>query len=199
MKNLEFKEIEDIVKKQSSERREEESLWIILLQHAPYQSLSSLWVLMNVVLGIGILIALITHSNIVALLIILSILGNGIFYGNLKRWNNQRMEKSLVQKFNTSPEYFEKGLETLGELKAYYLREKDALKQKISSNGLLDWDEREYYEKELIPHWDSVLSSLIKDIEWCKKQRIDAMRRRDGLLKEVIIVKSSYAPHNDLV
>ena len=198
MKNLECKEIEDIVKKQSSKRREEESLWNILLQHSPYQSLDGLWLLMNVVVGIGIVVSWISDTNLVFLFMILVILGNGIFYKNMKNWNSTRLEKSLVEKFTTSPEYFEKNLEELGQLKAYYLREKDALKKKISSNGLLDWDEREYYEKELIPSFDGLISSIISDIEWCKKQRIDAMRRRDGIGK-IVVIQSILKPHHDLV
>lgn len=198
MKNLEFNEIEAIVRKQSSKRREEESLWTILLQHSPCQSLNDLWIGMNVVFGIGICIALIADSKLLGLLIVFIILSNGIFYANIERWNNQRMEKSLVENFNTSPEYFDKVLERLGELKAYYLREKDALKKKISSNGLLEWDERRYYEKELIPTWDRIIWSIESDIEWCKDHRINSMRRRDGIGK-IVVIQSILKPHHDLV
>ena len=198
MKNLEFNEIEDIVKKQSSKRREEESLWNILLQHSPYQSLDGLWLLMNVVVGIGIVVSWISDTNLVFLFMILVILGNGIFYKNMKNWNSTRLEKSLVEKFTTSPEYFEKNLEELGQLKAYYLREKDAVKKKVFSNGLLEWDERMYYEKELIPTWDRIIWSIQSDIEWCKTKRIDAMRRRDGIGK-IVVIQSILKPHDDLV
>ena len=198
MKNLEFKEIEAIVRKQSSKRKEDESLLTILLQCAPYQSFNGLWFLINVVLIIGIVISWITDSRLLGFLIVFLILSNGIFYENRRKWHNKRLEKSLVENFNTSTEYFDKVLERLGELKAYYLREKDALKKKISSNGLLEWDERIYYEKELSPIWDRIIWSIQSDIEWCKTKKIDAMRRRDGI-GQVIEVKSYYASHNDVV
>ena len=198
MKNLEFKEIEAIVRKQSSKRKEDESLLTILLQCAPYQSFNGLWFLINVVLIIGIVISWITDSRLLGFLIVFLILSNGIFYENRRKWHNKRLEKSLVENFNISPKYFDKVIERLGELKAYYLREKDAVKKKVFSNGLLEWDERIYYEKELIPTWDRIIWSILSDIEWCKTKRIDAMRRRDGIGK-IVVIQSILKPHHDLV
>jgi hypothetical protein len=198
MKNLEFKEIEDSVKKQSSKRKEEESLWNLFLQHAPYQSLNGLWVLMNVLLVIGILISWMIDSNLLSPLILLAILGNGIFYENIERWNTMRLEKSLVEKFNSDPQLFDNMIRDLKLVHATYTTKKQEQEKKIYTNGLLEWDERDYYEKELIPHWDRMIWSIESDIKWCKVQRIDAMRRRDEI-RQVVIIQSNYAPHNDLV
>ena len=198
MKNLEFKEIEAIVRKQSSKRKEDESLLTILLQCVPYQSFNGLWFLINVVLIIGIVISWITDSRLLGFLIVFLILSNGIFYENRRKWNNKRLEKSLVENFNTSPKYFENALQHLSELEQKYETKKEELQHKISTSGLMPWGDRMYYEKELIPHWDRIIWSIQSDIEWCKTKKIDAMRRRDGI-GQVIEVKSYYASHNDVV
>ena len=200
METLNLEQIRDLLKKRSSKRKDDESLWNIFLGNTSYSSLNYVWVMMNVILILGIGISFFTKSDILILCIVLLVLGNVIFFMKIKEWNAIRLEKSLVEKFNTSPEYFDKVIENLSQIKAYYYRKKDILEKKNSSNGLLQLAERDYYEKELIPFWETILSSIISDTEWCNKQRIDSIRRRDRIPSErKTIIQSIMKPHNDLV
>ena len=196
MKTLTYEEIENMVKKQSSKRKEEESLWNICLKNAPYQNLNGLWFLSNLVLVL--LFVIFYSTSLIFLIVVIFILCNGIFYENIKKWNHNRQAKTLEEKFNTSPEFFEKVMENLGAMKDSYLFKIDYLKKKIRRNGLLNWDERQYYEHELIPTWNKLLYSITSDITWCEDQRIDTMRRRDGI-GPVVVIKQYSSAHLDQV